>query len=551
MRIERWYWLAGFCMLSLAIHIGIVSSSRTFANPLPAKPTQEIEVALQPAEPATPKPTPPAAIPQPPKKIVVTKQPEKRTPSITRAIKVPSPKMAVMAPVPIAKINPQPVAPTKISVPAIDPSGGLEKLKNEQPSLFGAPEKNKTNGAPNRIKVARNLQPEGGPSALPELPNGTGTRSLSPEINTDDIRYAGGGAGGRKVPKALASLGGGGGRSELSVENPLAKSLEPQDKPGLGPGTGGGAGLGSGGGAGQNRGKGIGTNPSGKVPLASLRKKDGPGIGDGVGSGLGARPSGTDRGVGAESQGTGALTYGLGQGRGRNMGPGTGSGNGSGTGAGTGPGMTRGVPFGDASGLLTGSPNGGGGKNGGPGGIGRGLLYGAKPGTSGGGIMNIVYALDSSGSMNDGNKIGKAKDALKKALLELKPSDKFDVLNFDARVKLFSPSMIPATPENIEKAIDYVQSIRLNHHTNVSAAMETALSLENITHIFLMSDGEPETGIRDFRQLRTFIKDRNVNHIKILTLALGLGENFIGIELLKGIAEDNDGQFAYINLAKP
>ena len=551
MRIERWYWLVGFCMLSLAIHIGIVNSSRSFANPLPVKPVQEIEVALQPAEPAAPKPVPSPAIPPPLKKPVAVKQPVTHTPHVTRSIKLQAHKMARMAPVHIVKLDPEPVAPTKISVPAIDPSGGLEKLKNEQPSLFGTPEKSKTNGAPNRIKIARNLQPEGGASATPELPNGTGTRSLLPETNSDDIRYAGGGAGGRKLPKALASLGGGGGRSELSVENPLAKSLEPQDKPGLGPGTGGGAGLGSGGGAGQNRGKGIGTNPSGKVPLASLRKKDGLGIGDGVSSGLGARPSGTDRGVGAETQGTGVLSYGLGQGRGRNIGPGMRSGSGNGTGNGTGQGMTRGVPFGDASGLLTGSPNGGAGKNGGPGGIGRGLLYGAKPGAGGGGAMNIVYALDSSGSMNEGNKIGKAKDALKKALLELKPSDTFDVLNFDARVKLFSQTMIPATPENIEKAIDYVQSIRLNHHTNVSAAMENALSLENITHIFLMSDGEPETGIRDFRLLRTFIKERNVNHVKILTLALGLGENFIGIELLKGIAEDNDGQFAYINLAKP
>ncbi|MEP6754373.1 MAG: hypothetical protein ABJA67_02645, partial [Chthonomonadales bacterium] len=153
--------------------------------------------------------------------------------------------------------------------------------------------------------------------------------------------------------------------------------------------------------------------------------------------------------------------------------------------------------------------------------------------------------------MNEGNKIGKAKAALKKALSELRPSDTFDILNFDARVSLYSPTMLSGTPENIEKAMDYVQAIRLNHHTNVSAAMETALSLENISHIFLMSDGEPETGIRDFTRLRAFIKEHNPKHVKILTLALGLGENFIGIDLLKGIAEDNDGQFAYINLARP
>ncbi|MEP6754998.1 MAG: hypothetical protein ABJA67_05825, partial [Chthonomonadales bacterium] len=299
MRLERWYWLAGFCMLSLCIHLAIGFSSRTFALPTPPNSIHEIEIALQPEAPPKPEPRP---IPKAVKPPVIAKKPIIHAPVKVKSNRVAATKNLAPAPVqPTIKPDPKPVAPTKIATPIPNPSAGLEKLKDERPALFGAPEKTRTNGSPSRIKIAR-AEPEGGAAAVPAPSSGPGNPTSAPEAPKDDIQYAGGGAGGRKLPRALASLGGGGGRSMLSVENPLAKSYEPQDKPGLGPGSGGGAGIGAGGGVGASRGKGIGTNAAGKIPLASLRQKDGPGIGDGAGSGIGSKPSGNDRGVGAETQ---------------------------------------------------------------------------------------------------------------------------------------------------------------------------------------------------------------------------------------------------------
>jgi hypothetical protein len=80
--------------------------------------------------------------------------------------------------------------------------------------------------------------------------------------------------------------------------------------------------------------------------------------------------------------------------------------------------------------------------------------------------------------------------------------------------------------------------------------MELALALEPATHIFLMSDGEPNSGITDADELRALIRERNSRKARILTLALGLGEQFPGIPLLKGIAEDNRGKFDYVNLSR-
>ena len=69
------------------------------------------------------------------------------------------------------------------------------------------------------------------------------------------------------------------------------------------------------------------------------------------------------------------------------------------------------------------------------------------------------------------------------------------------------------------------------------------------TQIFLMSDGEPQWGgITDFDALRRDVLEHNGHRVPIFTLALGIGERFKGMTLMRGIADDNRGQFHYINL---
>lgn len=163
---------------------------------------------------------------------------------------------------------------------------------------------------------------------------------------------------------------------------------------------------------------------------------------------------------------------------------------------------------------------------------------------------HIVYLLDTSGSMRDEDKITKAKDALKKALLELRPTDTFDVINFDSSAHPFSPDMQPAIPENIKKATEFINTLKLAPYTNLSAGLEAALKQATVTHIFILSDGEPHGGIEDFTKLREFIKAHNIQKAHIHTVALGLGERFLGMRLLHSIVDDNDGQYSYINLLK-
>ena len=304
----------------------------------------------------------PKVQPRPTPKVVVGKRreaPVKPTQPIVAAPKA--------EPVVVPK-QPQPIDPT----PKAAVTGGIKEFENEKPIALGAPTAPKT-AAPSlpHLAVARRESTVGGGAPSPSaIPNGKGGAS-GPEAPPEDVLYNGGGKGGRQLPKEAPAIGGGGGASILSVNNPLAKDVIAEDKPGVGSGIGGNAGTGAGGGVGFTRGKGIGTNPSGRLPMASLSTASGRGIGNSRGSGTGTRPPGGGHGTGSDLPGAGG--EGLGYGRGKGVGIGSGSGASVGEGAGGSAFAGRGSPsFGDIGGLLAGDPRGGGGRNGGIGGRGAG-----------------------------------------------------------------------------------------------------------------------------------------------------------------------------------
>ena len=553
MRIERWYWLGIFCLISLLLHIGVVAKSRHLYTVSLQKPV-EIEIQLAPPD------KPLAAPPQIKQEAQLPKKP---VPQKTAGIKPAQTPKAVIKPVERvadkrapdspAPIRPLPAVVDRVVAPKPAEPGGLDKLKDETPMTIGLPSAPRNTGAPKiAMRIAmRDPNVGGGGSPAMGLAPGGRNGAPGPEAPSEDIVWNRGGAGGTNLPREAARMGGGGGRSILSVENPLAKEAIPDDTPGMGPGLGGGAGIGKGGGYGAARGNGIGTRLDGRVALGTLRAKPGPGIGAGAGAGIGTRAPGGGRGTGADLPGTGGAGIGYGRGSGIGVGAGSGVGIGNGKGGGNQMALTRGIPFGDITGMLGGNQNGGGGRGGGPGGRGAGTIWGTGGGIGGGGgRVHMVYLLDTSGSMRDGNKIGKAKEALKKALNELKSVDSFSIVHFDKEVHTFSESMLPATKENVATACDFVDKIELKDFTNMSGALEKGFTFQKVTHIFLLSDGEPHGGIEDTNELLKMVHDKKPAGVRVITLAIGLGEQFKGMALLKAMAEQNDGQYSYVNLSK-
>ena len=604
MRKEKWWWIAVAVIVSLVIHLIIGLKSRVLNVAFVPPTSGEMEVTLEPISNSRPAPTitpakvaaakiaaprqvihhnrvaktvvaqrrsapvEQAKVPNRPAKIAETRV---DTPILTTGgVKI----VALAKPLPTGLVSPAakssfarpteltPTYKSPITISATRSSKTINTLTMDNPlavpkSSEETPQLEKPSATMHIMRIARtDLSLSGGGAPSPSNVIGGRNGAIAKESPTDDLLFNGGGAGGLKVPKLAARIGGGGGNPILSVSNPLAAEAIPEDKPGIGAGIAGGEGLGAGGGAGFGRGRGVGTRLLATGILSSLRRKAGAGLGAGFGTGRGTRIAGGGTGIGSEMPGTGGAGLGYGHGNGTGVGNGFRSGIGSGTAAfsdgGASGGMRmasgRGIPFGDITGLLRGDTKGGAGTNGGPGGLERGAGAG---GTSGGSApLHVVYLLDVSGSMRYNDKIIKARAALAQALSELRRSDYFNIICFDKATYPFAGNLVKATPANVARATDYMNSMALDVHpgTDMSGVMEMALTLRHVSEIFLMSDGEPNGGIMDFNQLRSDVLGRNTYKVPIFTLALGVGKNWKGIDLMKGMAEDNHGTYHYIDL---
>ncbi|HXG22926.1 MAG TPA: VIT and VWA domain-containing protein [Chthonomonadales bacterium] len=111
----------------------------------------------------------------------------------------------------------------------------------------------------------------------------------------------------------------------------------------------------------------------------------------------------------------------------------------------------------------------------------------------------VVFVLDRTGSMRGDNKIEQAKGALRFCLDSLHPTDRFNVITFNEGTDLLAKSLLPASPENVKKAKQFVQDIEASGGTNIDEALRTALTLLRDIEgsqkmIVFLTDGLPTVG---------------------------------------------------------
>lgn len=224
-------------------------------------------------------------------------------------------------------------------------------------------------------------------------------------------------------------------------------------------------------------------------------------------------------------------------------------------------GIDRGIPFGSRLGLYNGNPNGGGGDGNGPGGgsdasISRradGSVFVSMKRTaqpSDAPPIRVVYVIDVSESMREGDKIGKAKNALEAALKELRPNDSFSLVSFGSTAQQRF-RMLPATRSNLERALTLVRLLEPvgASGTNFSQALAIALKVQDATHVIILSDGVPTMGETNPVALLRDARDWNTQQARLITMALiGPSDEHKGFDFLRDLAQQNQGRFDYVDL---
>jgi Ca-activated chloride channel family protein len=88
--------------------------------------------------------------------------------------------------------------------------------------------------------------------------------------------------------------------------------------------------------------------------------------------------------------------------------------------------------------------------------------------------MEMVFVLDCSGSMN-GRPLEQAKAAVAHALQNLTPRDTFQIINFSSTASQLGSSPILASPENIQRGMNYLNSIDSEGGTEMIQGLRAAL----------------------------------------------------------------------------
>lgn len=159
---------------------------------------------------------------------------------------------------------------------------------------------------------------------------------------------------------------------------------------------------------------------------------------------------------------------------------------------------------------------------------------------------NVVLVLDSSGSMS-GTKMRQAREAARFVLNHLGDGDAFTLVDFDDGVTAFSEELVPATAENVGKALKFVDAIEDTGGTNINDALLAALTRmrngDRPGYVLFLTDGLPTAGTTDTADILRNIGRANVLRSRIFVF--GVGDD-VNTELLDRLSSDHRGTSVYI-----
>ncbi|MBI2944336.1 MAG: VWA domain-containing protein [Candidatus Wallbacteria bacterium] len=159
---------------------------------------------------------------------------------------------------------------------------------------------------------------------------------------------------------------------------------------------------------------------------------------------------------------------------------------------------------------------------------------------------DVCFVFDCSGSMR-GEKMEQAKAALKYCVQALNPGDRFNVLRFSTDVDGFAPSLLDAKPEEIRRAVAWIEKLEAVGGTAIDEALGAGFKqLDGSTRpavLVFLTDGKPTVGATDAQVIAQRAAKSNTRSARLFALGVGVDLN---AKLLDQLAEDGRGVPVYV-----
>lgn len=160
---------------------------------------------------------------------------------------------------------------------------------------------------------------------------------------------------------------------------------------------------------------------------------------------------------------------------------------------------------------------------------------------------DIVFVLDTSGSMADEGKMEKAQNALLFGIRTLRQGDRFNVINFAGEEHLMENKPIEADANGKKRGAEFVKNLKPSGGTNINDALRAALrqfdSSDRPKLLVFMTDGLPTVGESRVEMIIKNAQEIKVDGLRLFTFGVGYDVN---TTLLDKLAAENSGVADYI-----
>jgi Ca-activated chloride channel family protein len=176
-------------------------------------------------------------------------------------------------------------------------------------------------------------------------------------------------------------------------------------------------------------------------------------------------------------------------------------------------------------------------------------IQGAMPEVAARPPLNLVFLIDTSGSMEDASKLGLLKQSLTLMLAELRPEDQIAIVTYAGSAGLVLPPTAAADRGAILAALD---SLAAGGSTAGAEGLELAYQVAagmqsdgEVSRILLATDGDFNVGVSDPDGLEAYVAKKRETGTYLSVLGFGRGN--LDDAVMQSLAQNGNGTAAYID----
>ena len=163
--------------------------------------------------------------------------------------------------------------------------------------------------------------------------------------------------------------------------------------------------------------------------------------------------------------------------------------------------------------------------------------------------LNLVFLIDTSGSMQDANKLPLLKQSFRLMLSELRPEDEVSIVTYAGSAGQVLEPTRAAERSTILGALDRLEA---GGSTAGQAGLQQAYGVAEgmaadgeVTRVILATDGDFNVGLSDPDALKDFIADKRDSGTYLSVLGFGRGN--LDDATMQALAQNGNGTAAYID----